>query len=203
MVDAAAFWTHIGASKALIDAAVAAGLQAADHTFLLQVFDEAFSRYAPDLTFEFGLNRDGHFELIISAGGIRDLVPNVQKLLAAAPRYDLWRVIAFRPRQDLNLKLQLGGQTCDIASTRVRWREQGERWDVVVYPDVPAGVDKDILGQIAFLALDIAIGEYDVMTRIGGVERQSLPKDADRHRVPTIQKFVERFDAYFMPGKRN
>lgn len=199
MVDALGFWAHVSTSKAELDAAIAAGLQAADRDRILAIFGAAFDRFAPGLNFEFGVHHDGNFEFIISAGGIQKNIAAVQKLRAAAPKFDRWRVIAFKPRHSLDFQIQFGNQTCDLAQTRCSWTEGGDRLNIIVYPDVPPNTDKNVVGQIAFLALDVAIGEYDVMTRIGTVASKSLPRAADRMQLATMAQFVAHFDRYFSP----
>ena len=50
------------------------------------------------LTYEMGQAADGVYEFIVSANGVRDVFPEVNKLVRVAPEIEGWRIIAFRPR---------------------------------------------------------------------------------------------------------
>ena len=51
------------------------------------------------LTYELGQAADGVYEFIVSANGIRDVFPEVIRLVRAAPKIEGWRIVAFRPRR--------------------------------------------------------------------------------------------------------
>ena len=51
------------------------------------------------VTFEFGPVEDGKREFVISADGIKDAFPAVEKLYALAPKLPRWKFIKFRPRR--------------------------------------------------------------------------------------------------------
>ena len=51
-----------------------------------------------DLTFEIGKEENGKHEIAISAEGIPELFPLVKQVVAAAPKLDKWKVVAFRQR---------------------------------------------------------------------------------------------------------
>src|SRR5688500_16970121 len=72
-----------------------------DQEVLFGELRRQLSRIHPSLTFEFGPQRDQRRELVISADGIKDAFPAVQRLVAAAPDLSDWRIIAFRPRGEI------------------------------------------------------------------------------------------------------
>ncbi|HWM87455.1 MAG TPA: hypothetical protein VNO33_16495 [Kofleriaceae bacterium] len=109
-------------------------------------------------------------ELIISAGGLREVFPVVQRLVAAAPPIDGWRVIAFRPRKPGH-RLQfrdreVGGE--DLRFRIVSPPQAGRPLDIAVYLETPA-VDETSM-HVVFLLLDFTLGEFDVATQLGKIE---------------------------------
>ena len=57
------------------------------------------SKVHGDLTFEFGPDRDGVREFVISAGGMLDAFPTVELLHDSAPDLKRWMFTKFRPRR--------------------------------------------------------------------------------------------------------
>jgi hypothetical protein len=67
-----------------------------------KLFDEIaneLQKIDPDLSFEFGPKCASRKEFVISASGIHRAFPAVLSLAHAAPPFDRWQVIAFRPRR--------------------------------------------------------------------------------------------------------
>lgn len=197
MADTEKFWAAIAANRGQIDAAVKKGLGSIERDAVLAVLVDVFDKSAPGIDFEFGVDREGTFELIISAGGIRAKVAEVQSIVAAAPKFDNWRIIAFKPRQDLSLQLHVGAHVCEISRSRVSWKELGGKFHVVVFLDVPIGTPKDVLTQVGFLVLDVALGEFDVMTHLGAIEGKPLKTASTVLSLPAIGEFVAAFDKRF------
>lgn len=72
--------------------------RAEDGEELLSCFLEELHRYDEDLYFEVSEPlEDGSNELIITAEGLRKKFPAVKALVDAAPKFQKWKVIAFKP----------------------------------------------------------------------------------------------------------
>jgi hypothetical protein len=72
--------------------------RAEDGEELLSRFLEELHRYDEDLYFEVSEPlEDGSNELIITAEGLRKKFPAVKALVDAAPKFQKWKVIAFKP----------------------------------------------------------------------------------------------------------
>jgi hypothetical protein len=121
------------------------------------------------LAVELGLAEDNVYELIISADGMREAVPWVEKTVAAAPSIEGWRVIAFRPKKPGSETVEYKGVT--LRSSDVHF--------VIVDPTPPVAIDfyieglksdRDLKAHVLFLLLDSVIGEYNVMTKLGGIQ---------------------------------
>ena len=136
------------------------------------VFDKLAARMHkvhPALTFEFGPINGGKREFVISADGIKDAFPSVERLHAAAPPLKKWKVTKFRPRRqpfDIDYK----GLSVQAASVTVVVKREGTKIAALMFiPSYTQSKHDTYLG-IAFLILDQALGEYDVETRIGAID---------------------------------
>jgi len=120
----------------------------------------------PGLTLELGTTMSPK-ELIISAAGIAGRFPTVKRLVAAAPKMPGWKVIAFRPRKNLDA-IDVAGRTYKMSELRFLAAATPERKvDVAIF--APGGDDKSTRFAV-YLLLDTLLGEYDVETRVAEVE---------------------------------
>jgi hypothetical protein len=133
------------------------------------------------LAWEFGIEK-GMMECIISADGIADVFPAVDALVADAPAIPGWRVTAFRPRKGGDLKVQMGDRvlaTDDIYFVATR---AGEKLDLELLVDGLTPQNEKGIQHVSFLLMDAVVGEYDVVTRIGGIEFKPLALADGRQR---------------------
>ena len=141
-----------------------------------KVFDslnDALKKVSPDLTFEFGPKKsDGRREFVISAGGIKAAFPKVEALCAAAPKLDRWIVVKFRPRRkDIN-DLQYNDKKVkaeDVRYLLFKDEKPGKVGIMIFLPGFHKGSEKGDFGQIGYLFLDEALGEYDVEMKVGAI----------------------------------
>lgn len=125
--------------------------------------------------------------LVLTAHGIREHAPLVETLVAAAPKIDGWKVVAFRPRMAM-ATIEVGETTVATADVRVVATQQGSMIDAVVY--VPSGQEDPAL--VALPILDHYLGEYDAMMKLGAIEFQPLAKaPADAITMPELVKLVD------------
>ena len=139
----------------------------------------------PDLTFEFGPKQNGRREFVLSADGLRKAIPAVEALAAAAPTMAKWTVIKFRPRRE-PFDIDYGNVTVKASAISALLAPQGQRIAVtLLIPGYSASTRTAYMG-VTFLMLDQALGEYDVMTRVGAVDARA-PTPADKTAVPLAQ----------------
>lgn len=114
--------------------------------------------------------------LVISVDGKKELFPKVQAIHAAAPKVDGWKIVPFRQRSAPGemAKFQLGGKTLDPTQIKLVAKANGDKLDIDVY--MPGFTTHDEMAQIGFIVLDHTVGEYDMETRIGGIEFLPLEK---------------------------
>lgn len=132
----------------------------------------------PNLTFEFGPKEDGRREFVISAGGIRETFPTVERLFAEAPRLPHWKFVKFRPRR-APADIEHQGMKVVASEVAVTMEPRGTLMDLtVLIPHCGA----DMSGRcraIAYLLLDQALGEHDVETKVGRITvRERSGQDA-------------------------
>ncbi len=154
-----------------------------------RVFDTLaahLQRIHRNLVFEFSSVADGKREFIISAGGIKEAFPAVTALVREAPPLTRWKVIAFRQRHQIP-SIQCGDIKLDHDAVFFDYAENGDRIDVTVFlPGIVNSSPERLAGlkTVGYLFLDAAVGEYDVETKIAGIEfvdNGSLP---DKRRLP-------------------
>lgn len=156
----------------------------------------ALEQVEPELAFEFGpRDAGGRRELVLSAGGIKAKFPAVQALVAAAPQLPRWRFTAFRPRRDPLTEIRLGNVAVkpeDVdCCLHVDQRELGLR---LFFRGWAPELER-AFGQVGFLLLDAAIGEYDVSMKIGPIEFMAFEAHPQAERFP-LTELARRFDAH-------
>lgn len=139
------------------------------------VFDRlanAMKKVHADLTFEFGpIQENGAREFIISAGGVKAAFPSVESLHAAAPKLSKWTVLKFRQRRFPINDLEFSGRT--VKSDDVHYvifkDDDPKKVGIMIFFDGYSEKNKSVWGQMGYLFLDEALGEYDVETHVGAI----------------------------------
>jgi hypothetical protein len=150
-----------------------------------RIFDQIaheLQKIDPDLCFEFGPNNTRR-EFVVSAGGIKRAFPAVVSLVAAAPTFDRWHVIAFRPRRTPPNSVKVGGRLVHPKDVQFSLLDNGKKAGLYLF--IPAYQEGDTdLAQIGYLLLDEALGEYDVETRLGLIKMLSPQTPTQGERFP-------------------
>ena len=142
---------------------------------LLDEVQRELQRAAPGLAFELGRDGPGGPSVfVVSADGLRERFPAVERFVAAAPKVKGWRIVAFRQRLPA-FTVDLGGVVLDPKDVWFRAEPEGGIVHVVVH--VP-GLDarpQEAVQMAVMILLDSTVGEYDVETRLGAIELAPLP----------------------------
>jgi len=139
------------------------------------IFDELgaqMNRVNDDLTFEFGPVKNGKREFVISAGGVKKAFPSVEALYSKAPSLPRWIWVKYRPRRLPINDLTYGGQSVKADDVRYVLTKDGDKVGIVMFFDGYNEGEKGTFGQIGFLFLDEALGEYSIETQVGFIEFQ-------------------------------
>jgi hypothetical protein len=178
----AAFWKWFDAHKDEV-----AKIKRADEPIADQLAAE-LHKISPDLTFEMGIGTTPK-ELIISAGGIKSVFPTVNRLVAAAPAIPGWKVIALRPRKPMT-EIQLGdGKTFAMDDMRVSVSDAGDKLDVTIF--VKGRPVDNATKNAVYLLLDCLLGEYDVETRLGGIDIEGAAAPASAKPFKELATLVD------------
>jgi hypothetical protein len=154
----------------------------------------AIRKVHPDITFEFGPVEAGVRSFTISADGLKEAAPAVEKLYAAAPKMSNWKFLKYRQRRPIH-DVQLGPVTLRPADVLVTIQEDGPKAGLGVYIKGYKGKsDQQKIGA-AFLMLDNALGEYDVMMRVGFIDffAAGTPTDLVMHNMETLPVVFDNF----------
>lgn len=155
----------------------------------------ALNKISTNLTFEFGPIKNSARDFVIGASGIKSAFPEVESLAAAAPVLPRWNLIKFRPRRAPRT-LSYGGKTVSPENVEFCLLTDGSKLGIYLFFNNCSEVEDPIWGQIGYLLLDGALGEYDVETKVGmiGVFPFSANLDAARYPLPELPPI---FDAQF------
>jgi hypothetical protein len=125
----------------------------------------------PRLSWETGPGILREHTLTVTAEGDPELRAVARRWLRASVPDDVWDFTdARQPARDLDgMSLQIADRTVDVAGVRVTAQVTGFEADVVVYHPAFEGLPADARGQVAFLLLDMALGEVAVETWIGSI----------------------------------
>ena len=158
--------------------------------------EKQMKRVNPDHTFEFGPVRDGKREFVISAGGIKAAFPAVEALYGNAPALPRWTWVKYRPRRLPINDLQFGGKTIKVDDVRYLLAKDGDKVGVVLFFDGYNEKEKTTFGQIGYLFLDEALGEYSVETQVGFIEFQGRESKHFAQSHP-LKELPDHFDEVF------
>jgi len=151
-----------------------------DQERVFSSLEKELHRVHRGLLFEFGPvdEETGRRHLAISADGITEVFPAVEKLVAAAPDLPGWRILAFRQRTGTDMRIKFAD--VELSADDIRFVAEREPTGTVGLTLFVRGLTEETqamyMGAV-FLLLDSALGEYDVATKIGGIEWVTLPDD--------------------------
>lgn len=171
----AQFWDWWGAEGC---AAVTQALEDRDPQRISDALGEAVAAIHPDLAWELAAGDLARHVLVVTAEGDPELRPLASRWLRASPGIDeTWEYAASRqPSPDVEqIVLGIDDQEVALSDVRVGARRQGTHLDVSVYHPVFRDLEEQLRGQVAFLALDSALGEDDVEAWVGEISPSTEP----------------------------
>jgi len=150
------------------------------------------------LVYEIAIPEEGEKELIISADGIKELIPFVRELVESAPNINGWKIIAFRPRMNdyARFTLDYGDRQFDPKELWCWSRVEDGNFDLVIYHPNYSGENRNLFVNGTYILLDMALGEYDVMTGIRYIDHRQLPDDPESRGLYRFEGLRTVFDTY-------
>jgi hypothetical protein len=162
----AEFWSWWAANRERVIAAA----QADRMEELAQLLDPAVDRLHKEVGWEFGPGLiDNPWQLVVTPGGVRAMLPFTIEWAEAAPPDDLVEFHPVRPRLPGAIEgavLEMEGSSLALDETLVRVTSVifQESMDVEVHHSAFSTMSEDDQYGVAFQALDLALGEFVVMT---------------------------------------
>jgi hypothetical protein len=143
--------------------------------------------------------KNGRRDFVISAGGIKTAFPAVEALHASAPRMKRWIVLKFRQRRLPINDIRYADKK--VRSEDVHYLlfkdEAPEKVGVMIFLDEYKEEEKrTVWGQIGYLFLDEALGEYEVEMKLGAIVFQSRQSKHFEAAHP-LARLPKEFDDYF------
>jgi hypothetical protein len=159
----------------------------------MDAISKELEKVHPGVFAEIGGDGDNR-TLVLSVDGKKELFPAVQELYAARPTVPGWTIVAFRQRAkpgDPALTIELGDRKLDPKLVKVVATPAADKkLDIVVY--IPGFTTNDEMGSLGFVILDHVVGEYDMETRIAGVDFAPLDKaPANAKPLDTLPTMVD------------
>jgi hypothetical protein len=164
-------------------------------------FDElakALSKVDEDLTFEFGPTSGGKRQFVLSAGGIKRAFSAVESLFAQSPALRRFTVTKFRPRRPSLTDIEIAGLQIRTSEVFYRLAADDDPKKIGILLFLP-GYTKDRdhqYGQIGYLFLDEALGEFDVETKVGFIDMLGHDSEYFEGASP-IAELAAHFDQAF------
>lgn len=170
-----------------------------DQETILDEISSALASCAEGLVFEISKEENGKREFIISADGLGELFPAVEKLEATAPKLARWTIIAFRPRMDdySSFRLNYGEKTFDPAEMWFRHFVEDRNFDLIIYHPNYNEEERSHFISAAYILLDMALGEYDVVTGIRYIEHEQLPPNPEDEDLRPFSELRRIFDEHY------
>ncbi|TVZ60107.1 hypothetical protein NA63_2657 [Flavobacteriaceae bacterium MAR_2010_105] len=157
---------------------------------LFRKLNRELAKVNEELTWEFSpLMDDGSRELTISADGMKEFFPVVEKLVQSAPKFSNWKINAFRQRiPGDDLKIDYGDFSISYSDIFYKYANEGEKIGIELYiRDFDGNGHKQ---NAIYILLDGLIGEYDTETVIDWIDWKKL----DESKTDSLFKFYELRD---------
>ncbi len=160
----------------------------------LEIREEIFSELTKnlkkvneDLVFEFSpIHENNVREFTISAEGMKELFPIVEKLIEKAPKLKNWKFNAFRQRiPGDDFEIQYGD--LKIGYSDIYYRSENDNGKLGIELNIKNFDDEAQTQNAIYILLDGLIGEYDVTTKIGWIEWVKLNENEMENLKPIIE----------------
>ena len=152
-------------------------------------------QYAKGLYFLIGGHPDEQqVDLIITADGIVEYFPAVEKLIGAAPEMKDWRFIAFKPPEGVDFLTEIGGRTFNPKETLFIPLSNKDEPSLVglqvCYPDFHEA-ERNLFIQGTYIMIDSIIGEKSGALDIDYLEVVKTPDDLEDLQTLTLAELPE------------
>lgn len=155
---------------------------------ILESLQSELSKVCEGLTFEISSKTSSGREFVISADGMRARFSPVLRLVGAAPNLPGWRIIAFRQPKGTHFTIEFGSQKLSLDEVWFTATPNAYLLDLTFYVKGLARRNKDLIMGATFIALDTALGEFDVETKIGKIDFKPAPRSPLKAGLKTFHE---------------
>lgn len=150
---------------------------------LFDLFHDQLQKVNEELVFEFSAKPDenGIREMVISADGIKELIPVVLKLVNLAPSIHNWKFTAFRQREE-DVEINFKGYVISSDTVFFAYELSPDEKQIGIYLFVE-NYEEEMMGAL-FLLLDSLLGEFEVMTKLGFIEFEDITNSNTEELLP-------------------
>ena len=162
---------------------------------------EQLTKVADGLSFEMSTGSPLLREFIVSAEGNIRLFSDVIRLVGCAPILDGWKIIAFRQPKGTGLVVAFKGQQLSPNELWFIAEPNTNRLDIMLFVQNLKRKGLDFVEQAGFIALDTAIGEYDVETKLGAIQFKEAPSELLRVNLKPFHELPDVINSWSYSGK--
>ena len=155
---------------------------------IIEALRSELSKVSEGLTFEISSKTSYGRDFVISADGIPERFSTVIRLVGAAPVLPKWRIIAFRQPKGTHFKIEFEGQKLSMDDLWFTATPNAYLLDLMFYIKGLARRNKELMMGATFIALDTALGEFDVETKIGKIDWKPAPRNPLKAGLKTFHE---------------
>ena len=152
---------------------------------MLESIKSEIKHFHPDLDLDYK-NIGNKIELFITANGVKDAFPEVEKLVDVAPSFKNWRITAFKQRVvGDDFEIEYGGLRIGYKDIYFKYNDSEAELGVQLYIKNYEKNDEFINGT--YKLLNALLGEYDIAYNIGYIDWDILNENEKNHLLPFIK----------------
>lgn len=144
-------------------------------------------KYNKKLTYEIGTTASGLHEFVISCDSVREEIPFANILANTAPKIEGWTVVLFRRKKTIEKRLSYEGLEMTHEDILMEYTLYKDEVHLRLYIQNYYHGDQRYK-TLANMFLERALGEFDVMTKVGAIEYVPDKKDMAGIEVITLQQ---------------
>jgi hypothetical protein len=166
-----------------------------DEENIFDLLSNELHKIDKNLTFEFGPIENNRREFILSADGIKDSFNEVEELYNQKPELENWIIIKFRPRKGCGYSIKINDISLSTKDIFYKLYKDDSKIGILIFIE-KYNVNTRMYDQLAYLLLDSILGEYDVETKVGGIDIFDFSSEYFLNSLP-FSTLAENFDIFY------
>jgi hypothetical protein len=146
---------------------------------------------------------NGIRDLILSAAGDKNKFRIVQSIAEKAPKFNKWRIIAFRQRAQEGFKLIFYNVTMDPSQIYCLPIVTQNTLDLIVYINGYKSHDENLINYYCIKTMDSLIGEYDCVMSVRNYNFRDISEMPKNQSVIKLKDFPDFLDNFKKEMKEN